>query len=76
MHNNMTVEKLERVLWRVRKIRPNTNIVLWLELKQAIMKEIGTDDRTYRSNVKALRTLRWIATQDSYHVELTGLDLE
>jgi len=72
----MSVEKLERVLWRIRKNNPKQDIVKWIELKRAIMYEIGTSMRAYNSNRRALVDLGWIkvgvGTSD---VTLTNEDL-
>ena len=71
----MSVEKLERVLWRVRKNNPNTKRITYYALKRAIMYECGTDPKTYKSNVTALRTLGWIKKHSQSQCELTDKDL-
>ena len=50
----MTVEKLERVMWRLRKRNPGTDTIHNSELRRAVMLEIGTDPRTLKKNRKAL----------------------
>lgn len=72
----MSVQKLERVLWRLRKRCPGQDRPPWLELKRAIMYECGTDPTTYLKNKKALVDLGWIISYSGKRVELTGLDLE
>ena len=70
----MSVEKLERVLWRVRKRNPNKTQITNHELKRAIMYECGTDPKTYTNNRKALIVLGWLRSRGNY-VELTDNDL-
>ena len=71
----MSVEKLERVLWRLRKRCPDNNYPKWNELTRCIMYECGTDPLTVRNNRKALVTLGWIVTLKGRKVRLTGNDL-
>lgn len=73
----MTVEKLERVMWRIRQTYTyQLKYYNWTLLKQTIMKEIGTDKRTYTNTVKALRALKWIKSHNHNQFILTGKDLE
>lgn len=71
----MTLEKLERVMWRLRKDNAKIERVTLGALRRAIMIEIGTDERTYYANKKALIKLKWIITLKGQYVELTGNDL-
>ena len=71
----MTVEKLERVLWRLRKRKPGVNRFTNHELRRAIMYECGTDPHTYKYNRKALRDLGWIRNHGKKWIHLTGADL-
>ena len=71
----MSIERLERVLWRVRKRHPNTTAITNAELKRAIMYECGTDDRTIYMNRKALINLQWIKAYGKKKVKLTGKDI-
>jgi len=71
----MSLEKLERVLWRLRKKHPNTDNVSNIELKRAIMIECGTDPKTYYNNRKALITLELIEAKWSSKVRLTNKDI-
>jgi diaminopimelate decarboxylase len=71
----MTVETLTRVLWRLRKRNPGTDVVTYYELKRAIMYECGTSPVTYRNNRKALRELRWIKAKSKTQIILTGKDI-
>ena len=72
----MSVQKLERVLWRLRKKHPNQNRFTNYELRRAIMFECGTDPQTYKNNRKALLLLGWMKTHYKQYVELTNNDLE
>ena len=72
----MSVQKLERVLWRVRRYAPDTNRPTWTQLKRAIMYECGTDPKTYTAYRKALITLGWIKTERGRRFRLTNKDLE
>ena len=71
----MTYEKLERVMWRLRRSKPNNTSVSILELRKAIIKECGYDERTYKRIKKALRDLGWIRAQGNRRIRLTGVDL-
>ena len=71
----MSIEKLERVMWRVRKNNPDTRRILNSELRKAIMLEIGTSPSTYIQNRKALITLGWIKTRGNKRIMLTNEDL-
>ena len=71
----MSVEKLERVMWRIRKRNPNNLKITVHELRRAIMYEIGTDPRTYSVSKTALTRLGWIKKKGNAHVWLTGNDL-
>jgi len=72
----MTVEKLRRVLWRVRERNPGNDKPTNLELMRAIMIEIGTDPRTYAVNRKALKKLGWVKRYNNSRVRLTNEDIE
>ena len=73
----MTVENLQRVLWRLRKKLPNTEHPMPsnAELRRAIMHECGTDPATYRNNRKALLLLHWIRIHNKKRIILTNKDL-
>jgi hypothetical protein len=70
----MTIQKLERVLRRIRAENPGKVKVSNQILRRAIMHEIGTDARTVRDNRKALKDLGWIKCEKS-RFRLTGKDL-
>lgn len=71
----MTVEKLERVMWRIRKDNPDNKTPLWSALNRAVMLEIGTDKRTYILNRKALIKLKWITGYSPSRFKITDADL-
>ena len=72
----MTVESLERVLWRVRKMHPKETSVPNKSLRMAIMKECGTDRRTIKANRLALMDLGWIKSKGKTYTILTGADMD
>ena len=71
----MTIEKLQRVMWRLRSRNTNATSIKNQELIKCIMLEIGTDKRTYISNRKALIRLGWIKAVNSGNIRLTDVDL-
>lgn len=74
----MSVERLERVLWRLRRTRPlkrDPPVYTNRELRIAIMKECGTSPMTIVNNRRALKELGWIDTKRRSSVELTDKDL-
>ena len=88
MGANMSITSLERVMWRLRKTTPKQPIspvdligkssepltYTNIELRRAIMMEIGTDLRTYQSNRKALKVLGWINMITKKRFVLTNVD--
>ncbi len=42
----MTIEKLKRVIWRLRETKVQDNIYTSNQIRRAIMDEIGVDERT------------------------------
>ena len=72
----MTIEKLERVMWRLREQNKDKTYVHNSALQTAIMYEIGIDIRTYKSTRKALIKLGWIKTRGKTKVEITDKDLK
>jgi len=71
----MAIERLERVMWRLRKEYPNTNQVTNSALRRAIDMECGTDIRTYKSNRKALIRIGFIKHKNKSKVYITNKDL-
>lgn len=70
----MTIEKLTRVMARVRARNPGAQKITRQELVRAIMIECGTCPQTYYNNKAALTTLGWIRKKRRKFY-LTGLDL-
>lgn len=71
----MSIQKLERVMQRVRKDNPGVNKVSRRNLEHAIMIECGTDPKTVINNKKALIRLGWTKS-DGHWVRLTGQDID
>ena len=73
----MTIEKLERVMWRLRKLYPGVNHPkpTNAELRRAIMYECGTSPVTYRRNRKSLIDLGWLRTFNKVRTRMTNNDL-
>ena len=71
----MTIEKLERVMWRMRSLNQNTDKFSVAQLRRAIMYEVGTDVRTYKANKKALVDIGWIKSRGSRWIVATNKDL-
>ena len=72
----MTIEKLERVMWRLRKWNPNSEVILNSELQRAIMYECGTDPHTVKKNRHALKILGWIRSKSTKSIYLTNKDID
>ena len=71
----MSLDKLKRVLWRLRSNNKNTQFITNNELKRAVMRECGVHIRTYRDNRKSLVDLGWIKSVGSKRIRLTDEDL-
>ena len=71
----MSIQKLERVMWRLRERNKNKEVVTNTELYRAIIIEIGTDPRTYKANRAVLMKLQWIKVYNSKKVTITDKDL-
>ena len=71
----MSVEKLRRVLWRLRSTKPGKNTFTNAELERSIMYECGTSYQTRDRNRAALKKLQWIRSKTRNYVILTGKDL-
>lgn len=70
----MSIEKLQRVMIRVRQRNPGKTMVNRAEMSRAIMLECGTSPMTYYNNYKAMVRLGWIKKRKG-RFTLTGLDL-
>ena len=71
----MSVEKLERVLWRLRKQHKDAKFILNQDLRRAIMLECGTSPACYQQNRRALFALKWIKSNGRYSIKLTNNDI-
>ena len=71
----MTIQKLERVMWRIRKDNPGENRPTNASIERAIIRECGTDPKTYRNNRRALLKLQWLKVYNSTRCELTNVDI-
>jgi len=71
----VTLNSLERVMWRIRAKHPNTSTINVTILKRAIMVECGTSPQTYYNNRDALKALGWIRLQKGHTIRLTNKDL-
>ena len=56
----MFKENLRKVIWRLEELDKFNNYCNLKELRNAIMLEIGTDDRTIKNNLKKLKKLKYI----------------
>ena len=56
----MTIEKLKRVIWRLKEISVPNNIYTYNQLRRAIMDEIGIDERTLDRSIKVMREYKMI----------------
>ena len=70
----MSIEKLRRVMLRVRAKHPGKNWIRRDDLWRAIAVECGTSRMTYFENKKALVKLGWLKQRKS-NFRLTGNDL-
>ena len=69
------INKLERVMWRMRSKKPNSSSFKLSELKRAIMVECGTSPQTYYNNRDALKALGWIKILRGKKIITTNKDL-
>ena len=73
--NKMTINKLEAVMWRLRKQHPDTKYISNKDLRRAVMYEIGTDMRTYSNTRKALKDIGYIRIHGKTRFVMTGVDI-
>lgn len=71
----MGIDKLERVMWRLRKRNPKERYVTNKELQIATIKECGYSDYTLRTIRKTLIKLGWIKSKGKRRIEITDKDL-
>ena len=53
----MAIEKLKRVIWTLQEMKTKTSAYSHKQIRQAIMEEIGTDERTISTTIKKLAEL-------------------
>ena len=70
----MPIEKLQRVMWRIRTNHPNTARITLQQLINAVTREIGYDMRTFKRIKLALARLGWIKSYGK-RIRVTGKDL-
>ena len=70
----MTIEKLKRIMIRVRAANPGKDKCSHRDLRRAIMIECGTTRMTVHNNKHALTDLGWIRRSKNT-IYFTGLDL-
>lgn len=56
----MTIEKLKRVIWRLREIKMPDNIYSSQQIRRAIMDEIGIDERTLTRTITVMLEYKMI----------------
>ena len=50
----MPIDKLKRVMWLLREQYPNREKYTSMEIRKAIIEEVGYDERTFKRAIKAL----------------------
>jgi hypothetical protein len=71
----MTLDKLKRVMQRIRERNLGKDRVKRFEVERAIMFECGTDSRTYKKHRTTLLELGWLRSDRGNHFRLTDRDL-
>ena len=56
----MTIEKLKRVIWRLKEIKAPDNVYKSHQLRRAIMEEIGIDERTITRTITVMLEYKMI----------------
>ena len=56
----MTVEKLKRVVWRLREFKAPNNTYTNPQIRRAIMEEIGVDERTITRTIQRMLEFKMI----------------
>lgn len=64
----MTIDKLQRVMQR---LGSKGGVVLRRDIRKAIMKEIGTDERTITRTIDKLKELDYVKRKGPHIFELT-----
>lgn len=71
----MPIERLERVMWRLRKNNPDNDKPSNAELRRAVIVECGYCMRTYSELRKALIDIGWIRAYNRKRIRLTNKDI-
>lgn len=58
--DRMTIEKLKRVVWRLKEIRVPDNVYSNKQIRRAIMEEIGVDERTITRTLERMLEFKMI----------------
>ena len=58
----MTIDRLKRVMWRLKEILPDAKEYSYQELRKAVMEECGTDERTIADAIKKLIELKMLTS--------------
>ena len=61
----MSIEKLRRVMWRLKEKNKTGNYSI-KEIQRSIYMEIGTNQRTFRENLKALEDIGYLKRLNRY----------
>lgn len=57
----MTQDKLKRVIWRLQEMKTDEpKCYTHKQIRLAIMEELGTDERTIKTNIDKLRELKML----------------
>lgn len=70
----MTIEKLKRIMWRIRSRNKDKVYITRHEVEKAIFLEAGIWPETVRYNRQALIKLGWLKTRKQKY-EITDKDL-
>lgn len=71
----MTIQRLERVMWRIRKRYPQKARLTNENLEYCILLECGTDPKTVRVNRMNLIKLGWLEISKEGDIILTNKDI-
>ena len=71
----MSIQRLERVMWRLRALNKGASKANRDDLRLCIMKEIGTSPTCVKENIRALKALKWIEMGRGKFLTLTGKDI-
>ena len=69
----MSADKLRRVVWLLRELYPNQSIFTLDAVRRAIMQEIGTDRRTIKYNIRAIKMIGYLKRLNRYQFQDEGI---